>query len=104
MLASGMPAGFSSLDVAYVAALAKLELDPSEERLFERQLGEILAYAQSVQQIDTTGIPPTAYVVGDHSQERPDEIQPSLDRAETLANAPESSRAAGLFKVPRVIG
>ena len=44
-----MPATFSSADVAAIAALANLELDPSELELFARQLGDILSYAAEVQ-------------------------------------------------------
>ena len=32
---------------------------PAEAKLFARQLGDILAYADQVQQVDTTGVPPT---------------------------------------------
>src|SRR5205085_1911042 len=62
MLAFGMPAAFTREQIAAIAALAHLELDASETDLFARQLGEILAYAEVVQQIDTTGIPPTTSV------------------------------------------
>lgn len=89
-------------DVERVAALAHLELTDEERTLFTQQLDEILAYADEVRQIDTTGVPPTSHVLPRRSRERADEVQPSLPRDESLANAPES--AAGLFKVPRVIG
>src|SRR5580765_3279290 len=89
MLAFGMPAGFSRDQIAAIAALAHLELDASEIDLFARQLGEILAYAEVVQQIDTTGVPPTASVVARHAADRPDEGKPSLDRDEALASAPD---------------
>ena len=69
-----------------------------------KQLGDILAYADEVQQIDTTGVPPTASVVTRHAADRADEVRPSLDRALALANAPDPAVDAGLFKVPRVIG
>ena len=99
-----MPAGFSRSQVEAVAALANLELDDQEIELFARQLGDILEYANQVQSIDTTGVPPTASVATRHSVDRSDLVQPSLDRAEALANAPDGSADAGLFKVPRVIG
>lgn len=99
-----MPAAFSRAQVEAVAALANLELDDQEIELFGRQLGDILEYATQVQAIDTTGVPPTASVVTRHSADRADEVRPSLDRAEALANAPDASLHAGLFKVPRVIG
>jgi aspartyl-tRNA(Asn)/glutamyl-tRNA(Gln) amidotransferase subunit C len=99
-----MPAGFTRDQVAAIAALANLELDPSETDLFARQLGDILAYADEVQQIDTTGVPPTTSVMTRYGADRPDEVRPSLDREEALANAPDAAREAGLFRVPRVIG
>ena len=99
-----MASGFSRAQVEAVAALAHLELDDAEIELFARQLGDILEYATQVQGIDTTGVPPTASVVTRHSADRPDVVAPSLDRADALANAPDASAQAGLFKVPRVIG
>src|SRR5712691_2177768 len=110
-----MPGPFSRAQVEAIAALARLELDPSEVELFARQLGDILAYADQVQQIDTSGVPPTAYGVAHQSVDRPDEVKPSLDIGEALANAPEGETApetapdtdtprGGFFKVPRVIG
>ena len=50
-------AGFTRDDVAAIAALANLELDDAELDLFARQLGDILAYAEEVQRIDTTDGP-----------------------------------------------
>ena len=99
-----MPTAFTAADVATIAALANLELDAAELDVFARQLGEILAYADQVQQIDTTGVPPTASVVMRHAADRADETVASLDRDAALANAPDAALAAGLFRVPRVIG
>ena len=99
-----MASGFSRAQVEAVAALANLELSDSEIELFAKQLGEILEYATQVQNIDTTGVPPTASVVTRHSADRPDVVAGSLDRPDALANAPDASLHAGLFKVPRVIG
>src|SRR5437660_1438061 len=104
MLAFGMPAGFTRDEIAAIAALAHLELDASEIDLFARQLGEILAYAEVVQQLDTSGVPPTASVAARHLSDRSDEIRPSIDRREALAGAPDAAVDAGFFSVPRVIG
>ena len=104
MLASAMPRGLTRDEVVAIAALANLELDASEIDLFTRQLGDILAYADQVQQIDTTGVPPTASVVARLATDRADEVRPSLDRDDVLANAPDAAPDAGFFKVPRVIG
>lgn len=91
------------IDVARVAALARLELTPEETTLFTRQLTDILAYAEAVQQIDTTGVPPTSHAVGGTPVWRDDVVQPSLDRDRALAGAPGASPRAGLFKVPKVL-
>jgi aspartyl-tRNA(Asn)/glutamyl-tRNA(Gln) amidotransferase subunit C len=99
-----MAAGFTREQVASIAALAHLQLDEGEVELFAKQLGDILTYADEVQQIDTTGVPPTASVVTRHAADRPDDVRPSLDRALALANAPDPAVDAGLFKVPRVLG
>src|SRR5881227_4293669 len=99
-----MSSGFTREQVAAVAALANLRLEVSELDLFARHLGDILAYAAEVQQIDTTGVPPTATVVTRHAADRDDEVRPSLDRDDALANAPDAALDAGLFRVPRVIG
>ena len=107
MLAFAMPPGFTRDQVAAIAALAHLEFDSSEMDLLARQLGNILAHIDAVQQVDTTGVPPTASLVTRHASERPDQPQASLDIADTLANAPDPDRSkieGGFFKVPRVIG
>jgi aspartyl-tRNA(Asn)/glutamyl-tRNA(Gln) amidotransferase subunit C len=91
-------------DVAAIAALANLELGVDETALYARQLREILAYAEEIQQVDTTGVPPTAHVVVEYPVDRADQVRPSLDRRAALANAPDAAIEAGLFKVPRVIG
>lgn len=103
MLAFAMPGSLTRADVEKIAALANLELNAAELELFARQLADILEYANQLQRVDTTGVPPTASIVSRHEADRPDEVRPSLDRQEALANAPDANREAGLFKVPRVI-
>jgi aspartyl-tRNA(Asn)/glutamyl-tRNA(Gln) amidotransferase subunit C len=97
-----MPADFTREHVAAIAALAELDLEATELDLFARQLGEILAYAEQLQQIDTAGVLPTASVLAQHPADRADVEGPSLSREEVLANAPDA--AGEYFRVPRVIG
>jgi aspartyl-tRNA(Asn)/glutamyl-tRNA(Gln) amidotransferase subunit C len=54
---------FPREQVLAIASLAQLELDENELDLFARQLGDILAYADEVQRVDTGSVPPTASVV-----------------------------------------
>jgi aspartyl-tRNA(Asn)/glutamyl-tRNA(Gln) amidotransferase subunit C len=99
-----MPATFSRSEIEAIAALAHLRLDDDEIELYARQLGDILAYANQVQQIDTAGVAPTASIVVGHEADRGDVIVRSLERSDALANAPDANLEAGLFRVPRVIG
>jgi aspartyl-tRNA(Asn)/glutamyl-tRNA(Gln) amidotransferase subunit C len=99
-----MASAFTIEQVAAIAALAHLELDAAEMDLFAKQLADVLSYAEEVQRIDTTGVPPTASIVTRHESDRLDEVRPSLPRDAALANAPDAAPDVGLFKVPRVIG
>lgn len=91
-------------DVERIAALAHLELTAEEKVLFTRQLADILAYAQQVQAIDTSGVQATAHVHAHQRTEREDEPHESLSLADALRNAPDAAPDVGLFRVPRVIG
>jgi aspartyl-tRNA(Asn)/glutamyl-tRNA(Gln) amidotransferase subunit C len=91
-------------DVERIATLARLELTPDEVTLFAGQLTAILAYADQVQQVDTSGIEVAPVTAGGNAAARDDLPVPSLDRDVVLSQAPAADRAAGLFKVPRVIG
>jgi aspartyl-tRNA(Asn)/glutamyl-tRNA(Gln) amidotransferase subunit C len=90
-------------DVERIARLAHLELTHDEKVLFTRQLADILAYAEQVQAVDTTGVPATAHVNA-NGVERDDVSKPSLPVSDAIANAPDAAPEAGLFRVPRVIG
>ena len=95
---------FTREDVARLARLARLALTTAEEDLFARQLTEILEYARQVQTVNTAGVPPTAHALASPASLREDDVRPSLPREDALAAAPDADPAAGLFKVPRVLG
>lgn len=99
-----VPTTLTIEDVERIAALAQLELTPEEKQLFTKQLADILAYAEQVQAIDTSGVPATAHVNSTQRTERDDEPRPSFPIEEAIANAPDAAPEAGLFRVPRVIG
>ena len=99
-----MPTTLTIADVERIAALARLELTDEEKHLFTKQLADILAYAEQVQAIDTSGVPATAYVNSAPRDERDDVPVPSLPVEEAIANAPDGAPGSGLFRVPRVIG
>lgn len=87
-----------------MAALARLELTPDEVTLFAGQLTAILAYADQVQQVDTSGVEVAVAAAPGNSAGRDDVPAPSLDRDVLLGQAPAADRHGGLFTVPRVLG
>lgn len=97
-----MPGAPRDFDIRHVASLARLTLSPDEEAAFSRQLPRILAFADQVRSVDTSGTPPTTHVIVPAMSERNDQATPSLPPDRALANAPEAER--GLFRVPRVVG
>lgn len=97
-------------DVRRVAELANLELTPEEEPRMQRDLNAILGYIAQLNELNTSDVPPMAQV-GEVLEEaiihahgemlRLDAVQPSVDRAEVMAAAPETN--GRFFKVPKVI-
>jgi aspartyl-tRNA(Asn)/glutamyl-tRNA(Gln) amidotransferase subunit C len=86
--------------VDHVARLARLSLSEHERHTFARQLDEILAYADTLQTLDTAGVEPMRHAASTECF-RPDEPQPGLPRETALRGAPDP--AEGLFRVPRIL-
>ena len=71
-------------------------------KAFAKQLSQILTHVETLKQYDTTGVEPTATVLGQVNVFRPDDVvRPSLPVEQAVANAPES--ADGCFAVPKII-
>ncbi len=88
-------------EVTYVATLARLALTPEETVLFGGQLGEIFAYIEKLNELDTSKVEPTSHVLPLSNVFRADEVKPSLGAEKVVENAPE--REATFFKVPSII-
>lgn len=89
------------IDIAKVAALARIALTAEELDEYGRQLGDILEHAERVQALDTDGVAPTSHPLTMTNAFRPDEVTPSLDRDEILGQAPDA--VDGYFRVPRIL-
>jgi aspartyl-tRNA(Asn)/glutamyl-tRNA(Gln) amidotransferase subunit C len=100
-----MAAKVTEQDVQRVAELAHLELKPAEAGAMLEDLNAILSHVAELNELDTTGVAPLAQVTelleAPSGGLRPDKVQPSLDRATVLAQAPETNGA--FFKVPKVL-
>ncbi len=89
-------------DVEHVARLARLDLRPDEIELFTAQLADVLEHAADIEALDVGDIPATAHPLPMVNVFRADEVLPSIDRDELLAQAPAAE--AGQFRVPPVLG
>jgi aspartyl-tRNA(Asn)/glutamyl-tRNA(Gln) amidotransferase subunit C len=88
-------------EVLHVATLARLSLLPDEIELFTRQLNDILAYMEKLQELDTEKVEPLAHVIPVFNVFREDKVREGLEREAALDNAP--GQEDGAFLVPRVI-
>src|SRR5262245_25905132 len=89
-------------DVLHVAKLARLELTDDELELFTPQLAAVIEHAADVEALDLGDVPPTAHPYPLRNVFRADEVRPSIDREEVLAEAPAVED--GRFKVPPILG
>ncbi|MGB9711338.1 MAG: Asp-tRNA(Asn)/Glu-tRNA(Gln) amidotransferase subunit GatC [Thermodesulfovibrio sp.] len=91
----------SKQEVKHIAMLSRLELDEKEIELYQDQLSRILEYVEKLNEIDTTNIEPTSYVIELNNVFREDVVKESLPRQEALKNAPQATEK--FFKVPKII-
>jgi aspartyl-tRNA(Asn)/glutamyl-tRNA(Gln) amidotransferase subunit C len=92
-------AGNSDLDVAYVARLARINLTEDEAKIFQKQLDDVLKYAEKLRQVDVTGIDAAAHALPVVFRE--DAPRDWFTAEQALSNAPR--QANGLFVVPKVV-
>ena len=88
-------------EVRHVALLARLELSEAEEERMTGQMNDILGYMDKLNELDTKDVEPTTHAIQLQNVFRPDSVQGSLDRKDSLANAPGTDGVN--FVVPRVI-
>ena len=91
-----------NIDVKYVAALARLELDKEKEERLQREMETILQYVASLSELDVSNIEPTAHAVQMTNVCRQDVSASPFPREEMLANAPETVNGE-LVRVPSVM-
>lgn len=90
-----------SIDVAYVAQLARLELSAEEAAAIQGKLSQILSYVEQLGKLDVSSIEPTAHAFPANNVFRNDEVKASLPVEDSISNAPE--KINDLFRVPKVV-
>ena len=88
-------------DIRDISRLARLALSDEEAQAFEAQLGRILEYVETLNELDTSQVEPTTHILPLEVALRDDEALPSLPVKVALDNAPASDE--GAFVVPRVV-
>jgi aspartyl-tRNA(Asn)/glutamyl-tRNA(Gln) amidotransferase subunit C len=93
-------------EVEKVSLLGRLLLTPDELDRMTSQLGGIVSYIEQLGELDkeikAKNVHPMAHAVEMTNVFRADEVRPSLDRSEALANAPQHD--AECYLVPAVLG
>ncbi|HEY2882115.1 MAG TPA: Asp-tRNA(Asn)/Glu-tRNA(Gln) amidotransferase subunit GatC [Pirellulales bacterium] len=96
----------SRQEVEKVSLLGRLLLSPEELDRMTSQLGGIVAYIEQLGELDAEiaakNVQPMAHAVELTNVFRADQVQPSLDRAAALANAPAHDNEC--YLVPAVLG
>ena len=87
--------------IDYLSELSRLRLPEEEKAAMTAELERILAYMDTLNQLDTKDVEPMSHVFPVKNVMRADEVEPSADRAELLKNAPVPDEEA--FLVPRTV-
>ena len=91
----------SSIDVKYVANLARLDLNEEEIQDFTNQLNDIISFVKQLERVDTTNIEPTSNASAIVDVIREDKLRKGMGSDFALKNAPDQSNQQ--FKVTRVV-
>ena len=88
--------------IRHIGLLSRIELTEEQVVTFGRQLADIVAYMDKLQQLDTDDVEPMAHALPVQNVFGDDVAGESLPPEQALANAPQ--RDGDFYKVPKVIG
>ena len=91
----------ADFDAAYVAKLARLNLSEEETQRFQKQLADVLKYAEKLGEVDVSHVDAAAHGVPMFNVFREDKPCDWLSAEEALSNAPH--QANQLFIVTKVV-
>ena len=95
----------TSFDIARIANLARLELEPAQSARMLTQMNDFFAIVEKMRAVDTTDIAPLAHPAAALKDValrlREDRVSEPNQREANQRNAPALER--GLFLVPKVI-
>jgi aspartyl-tRNA(Asn)/glutamyl-tRNA(Gln) amidotransferase subunit C len=85
-----------------IAHLARLEFDNEAKEAMIKDMNNMLAFVDKLNELDTSNIEPLIYMSDEVNVLREDEVKPEITQDEALKNAPKKD--SDYFKVPKVIG
>ncbi len=88
-------------DVDHVAELARLSFNDEEKERLARDMSRILDYIDTLNELDTAGVPPMSHGVTRENVTRSDEPNARISKEQALQNAPDTD--GEYLRVPRVI-
>ncbi len=89
------------IDLDYTAKLARINLTDEEKAKFSSQLNSIIGYIEKLEELDTTGVEPTAHPHPVENVWQEDVVKSSLPVEEALKNAP--AQRNNMIVVPKVL-
>ena len=95
------PMADQTIDVRYVAKLARIDLSEDEITRFGEQLGTIMTHIDKLSEVDIEGIEATSHATQLSNKVRKDEPVGGLKPGDFLQNAPD--QAKGQLRVPKVV-
>ena len=91
----------STIDVRYVANLARINLNDEEIERFSTQLAGVMTHIEKLSEVNVDGIEPMCHAHATSNQVRKDEPVESLPAEGFLQNTPDQSQ--GQLRVPKVV-
>jgi aspartyl-tRNA(Asn)/glutamyl-tRNA(Gln) amidotransferase subunit C len=85
----------------HIAMLARLRLTAEERRRLRKDLNDIVAYVEKLNELDVSAVEPTSHAITQKNVFLRPEAADSLSAKDALSNAPAGKK--GFFEVPRVI-
>lgn len=98
---SKIPDRISDETLEYVGILAKLELSCDEKAAAKKDMENMLAYIDKLNELDTSGVEPMSHVFQTVNVFREDIVTNGDGHLDTLANAPVCTEQS--FAVPKTV-
>ena|SRR5687767_7070585 len=87
--------------VDQIAHLARLEFNDKDKEEIIKDLNNMLAFVEKLNELNTDGVEPLIYMTDEVNHLREDEPRLEITQKEALQNAPKHD--SDYFKVPKVV-